>query len=441
MRNIIYFILISLLLFGCSRDDGISNYDIPNQPGNTGEETYDFPDPVDVTSYDQADAYANEVDEAFIDAQMDFAFKMFNKIIENNIHGRNIVYSPLSTSMALTMLYNGAEGETKRKLQNVLCFDELTTEQVNEEYRKLLLSLSRCDTNVNLGLAGSLWLNDDVEVNPRYNALNKAYFLSETHQANFIDPTTLTCMNEWVAGKTQSKVRDLIKHDMDEFSAVLMDAFAFNGKWTIAFNKDNNDLDEFHLASGGSRMVEYMRAIGRDFSYLSFSPNSGGLLNGRAIRIPYGRDKIGMYILLPDADKEPEDVLMFINSRKWQYHLSEFKNFSDYWGPGFEDGLLFELPKFKIDYTFDVKKLLEIENLFYDVPHFNRMTNNTLNKLSINQKSHIEIDETGLENEDIQAPGPYYSPGISFNTNRPFIFIIQDDRTNIILQMGMILYV
>ncbi|MCF8302958.1 MAG: hypothetical protein K9I94_06740 [Bacteroidales bacterium] len=440
MRTFISLIIVSMLLVGCSKDDSISNGEVPDQPGNTGEENYNFPEPVNVTSYDQADEYASQVDEAFIDAQMEFAFETLKKIDENNIHGRNIVYSPLSTSVALTMLYNGAVGETKRTLHNILHFDKMTSGEVNQQYRKLLLSLSRCDTNINLGLANALWVSMDLEVNQRFVAKNRAYLLAQTPQVDFMEPTTLTRMNEWTAGKTYGNIHKLITRDMDDFSGVALDAFSLDGKWTIAFNNSWNEIDEFTTATGGTKMVEFMRTIGRDYTYLIPSPNNAGLPNGKAVRIPYGRGKIAMYIFLPDEYKELDDVLTYMSPDYWKRYQSNFIEYPNLWGPEFNYMPVFELPKFKVDYTYHVEEIFGIKDAFINNNEFNAISESVPLNIAYKQKSYVEVNEAGIQVEEQGNPEDFITQGVPFDINRPFFFLIQDDRTSTILQMGIVRY-
>lgn len=59
-----------------------------------------------------------------------FAFNLFAQAIENNTE--NIGLSPLSATYALSMAANGAAGETRQEIIDVLDFKNFTISDINE---------------------------------------------------------------------------------------------------------------------------------------------------------------------------------------------------------------------------------------------------------------------------------------------------------------------
>jgi serine protease inhibitor len=58
---------------------------------------------------------AESVDSALVEANTSFAFDLFRMIVSEKTD-QNIVLSPVSISMALHMLYNGADGQTQEAM-------------------------------------------------------------------------------------------------------------------------------------------------------------------------------------------------------------------------------------------------------------------------------------------------------------------------------------
>ncbi|KAG9283202.1 hypothetical protein AMEX_G1950 [Astyanax mexicanus] len=69
----------------------------------------------------------------------DFAFSLYKKLSTHpEAKGKNIFFSPLSISMALSMLALGAKGNTHSQIFSTLGYSTLTPDQVNEGYEHLL---------------------------------------------------------------------------------------------------------------------------------------------------------------------------------------------------------------------------------------------------------------------------------------------------------------
>src|SRR5687767_10767862 len=64
-----------------------------------------------------------------------FAFKLAGELLPGP--RANLFYSPLSASMLLGMLLNGADGQTYAQMQSALGFQGLTQEQINQGYADL----------------------------------------------------------------------------------------------------------------------------------------------------------------------------------------------------------------------------------------------------------------------------------------------------------------
>src|SRR6056297_2097075 len=91
-----------------------------------------------------------------IDVNQKFAFELFSEVCSLSTE-ENIMISPLSVSYALGMTYNGAAGTTRDAFENVLHFEELTRQEVNESYKDLMGQLVTLDDQVEFTIANSIW--------------------------------------------------------------------------------------------------------------------------------------------------------------------------------------------------------------------------------------------------------------------------------------------
>ena len=97
----------------------------------------------------------------------DFAFRFFQQVNASEKKQANWMISPLSASMALGMITNGADGNTLEELKATLGFSEANIDEMNAYYRRLLTELPDLDNTTQLGLANSIWINQGFEVKKR----------------------------------------------------------------------------------------------------------------------------------------------------------------------------------------------------------------------------------------------------------------------------------
>jgi len=91
-----------------------------------------------------------------IDQSNSFGFNLFRDVALEE-EGTNLMLSPLSASVALTMLLNGCEGNTYSQIGEMLGYSGLTQAEINESYRSLVSQLLTVDPEVDLALGNAVW--------------------------------------------------------------------------------------------------------------------------------------------------------------------------------------------------------------------------------------------------------------------------------------------
>ncbi len=75
--------------------------------------------------------------DKLIAANNDFGFRLLSWLVKQDA-GKNVFISSFSVAMALTMVYNGAEGKTKEALTQLLGLSGLDLRQINEANAALM---------------------------------------------------------------------------------------------------------------------------------------------------------------------------------------------------------------------------------------------------------------------------------------------------------------
>ena len=118
-------------------------------------------------------------------SQKGFALSFFKHVVATSDPSENGLVSPYSAGVALSMLAEGAEGETRVEFDSALngCLFKS-------------VDLGNNDT-VTVKSANSVWITDDFSVRNRYVGLLEEYFDASVVNLNFDDPATVRAINNW----------------------------------------------------------------------------------------------------------------------------------------------------------------------------------------------------------------------------------------------------
>ncbi|KAM4521919.1 alpha-1-antitrypsin homolog [Odontesthes bonariensis] len=356
----------------------------------------------------------------------DFAFALYKNLNAKAAAGKNIFYSPLGISTALSMLSVGARGETQSQIFNSLGYSGLSQTQVNEAYEHLLHMLGHSQENQQLDVG------DIVAVRTGFNPMEeflkdmKKHYSGETINVNFAEPDKAAAdINSHIASKTQDKIKDLVK-DLDPAMAmVLINYVYFRGQWVKPFDANLTTKEEFNVDESTKVQVDMMKKMGR-FDYYQDNDNHTTVL-----MLPY-KGNTSMMIVLPDEGKMSE-VEGYIN-----------KGYISHWHDSlYKNSVNLFMPKFSIsaDASLDeTLKELGVTDAFGDNADLSGMSEEIKLKVSkVSHKAVLSVDETGTE----AAAGttleimPMSMPDV-VTLNRPFMVFIMEHSTKSFLFMGKI---
>lgn len=350
-------------------------------------------------------------------------FQLLSTAPKNN--EGNLFISPTSLLMALSMVYNGAEGKTKEEMAKIL---ELHTDQVNKANASLLNRLIQNSNHVELAIANSIWLNENYHFKDDFKNNVHDYFNAEINEINVTDNESVKEINNWVRKATNEKINEIIQSPLDpDLVSLLLNAIYFKGDWKYEFDKNQTREDTFY---GQTKSASFMK-LEEELSYFE-----NDLF--QAVSLPYGDETLSMKVFLPKENssiKEVEDELTYENWQKWSSQFTK------------REGTLL-LPKFKLEYEIelnDALKMLGMPTAFEKDADFSNMIqeNVPLWISKVKQKTYIDVNEKGTEaaavtSIEMVTESAIISDSFYMNVNRPFIFSIVDDETGMILFLGSI---
>ena len=400
--------MVSLLIgTGCNNLAALLPDDMPNEPDTIA------------------------IDTDVVTANTRFGFDLFNEIRQAE-EDKNIFISPLSISIALAMTLNGAAGETEQAMTNTLQLQGLDSESINVGYAALRGALQTSDPKVVLTIANSLWARQDVPFNQDFLQRNNEYFGAEISTLDFMDPNTLTTINQWVHTNTNGKIPKILDEINSDLVLFLINAIYFKGTWQTEFDPAHTRDGTFHLATGDEKQVPMMTRTG---DYLS-SDNYDEMF--QAISIPYGDGRMSMYVFLPYRESDLNTFLDGLNTENWEDWISQFR----------EQEIFLSMPKFKLEYEKTLNNPLQALGMEIAFApgraDFSRMADlEALGKnLYIGEVLHkavVEVNEEGTEAAAVTSVGiRATSLPPQFIADRPFFFAIRDNETKTVLFMGTV---
>ena len=354
-------------------------------------------------------------------ANTQFGFKLLQDLRERE-PGGNIFISPLSISIALTMTYNGAAGETERAIAEVLEIDGLDLSTINNSNKTLRNSLDTPNPKVEISIANSIWSRQGVEFNPEFLERNQTFFGAEIASLDFSSPQAPGIINEWVNTNTNSKIEKIVERINPQTLLFLINAIYFKGNWQDEFDESMTRPGTFHLPDGSEKRVQMMRRVG-EYPYFRGE-------NFEATSLLYGDGRLGMYIFLPNRNSNLNKFLRNLNEENWEGWISQLQDR--------RHELM--LPRFKLEYEVRLNDTLEALGMgiaFGGGADFSGM-GPSLFISEVRHKTFVEVNEEGTEAAAVTAVVGVKSLPPVFRVDRPFFFAIYDTETETILFMGTI---
>lgn len=372
-------------------------------------------------------AVANETPKEIPQAHNAFGFDLFKTLVEAK-ENNNILISPSSIALALSMVYNGAKGETKDALENTLRFKGLDISTVNQQNLALINLLKNPDPKVELSVGNSVWARKGTDVRRDFLTTVRNYYHAEISTIDFDAPSAVPTINSWVSKNTKGKIPQILDTIPKDMVMYLINAVYFKGSWTNAFNKGLTQERLFTPVSGAPKKHPLMRQE-HLFPYLETE-------TFQSVNLPYGQnERLSMYVFLP---KNLGAFIRGFDIKAWNEWMTKYETI---------EGTIL-LPRFKIDYGTKLKPVLTKLGMgvaFEDRADFSRISDKEPSKISeVAHKTYVDVNEEGTEAAAATSVGrtvTSFEPQqktFYMEVNRPFFFAIRDNEDQEIVFMGVV---
>jgi serpin B len=269
-------------------------------------------------------------------------------------------------------------------------------------------------------------------IQPAYeNTLTSNYHAPPTPLDFILNPEAARSqINRWTEEHTKERIKDLLPAGSlgAQTRVVLTSAIYFYGKWQYTFVPSRTQAAPFTLPAGATTQASFMNQTS-DFGY-------GDTPSAQILEMRYDGTGIAFDVLLPTTLTglpNLEKSLTPANLAAWLGHLT-IRN------------VQVSLPKFRAESGFSLRKTLSTMGMptsFTDKADFSGIDPQRNFAISeVVHKAFVDVSEQGTEAAAATGISMHATamrapePAVIFRADHPFLFLIRDTRTGVVLFIG-----
>ncbi|KAJ8781096.1 hypothetical protein J1605_011461 [Eschrichtius robustus] len=321
------------------------------------------------------------------------------KLLGEKDNLRNVFFSPLSLSSALTMVLMGAKGNTAVQMSQALCLNK--GGDIHQGFQSLLMELNKSGPQCLLRTANKLFGEKTCDFLPAFKESCQKFYQADLEELSFSKDTE-ECrkhINDWVTEKTEGKISEILGAGAigPLTKLVLVNATYFKGKW-------NEQFDRKHTRGMTFKTNKEKKTVQMMFKQAEFKMGYVEEVRAQVLELPYAEQELSMLILLPDDSADLAEL-------EESYDLEAFLR---------SLGMTDAFEEAKADFSgMSAKKNVPMSKVVH--------------------KCFVEVNEEGTEaaaatavvrNSQCSRIEP------RFCADHPFLFFIRHDETNSILFCG-----
>lgn len=335
--------------------------------------------------------------------------------------GKNIIFSPLSVYILLSMAADATAGQTKEEICRLLCEGEYSDEII-KQLPALLKSLTAGDS---YSLANAVVVREDIHhsIVPGYEKHLEEVFDGKL----FMTDNMVDHVNAWVRKNTRGMIPSMMDESMKDVLLCMLSACAFLADWKNQYEERDIQNEDFHnldkTLSRVKMLLSYEPVYIEDESFTGFAK-------------PYKNEEYSYVVLLPKDEDRPLEgcigkldfsrLITGVENTYANVLMPEFKCSTD------------------VDMS-DMMKKLGVHTVFTPQADFSPISSEWLKADAIRHKAYIEVDRKGTKAAAVTsmfgmvgaAPVEFPEEKDVFVT-RPFFYAVVHHATGIPVFLGAV---
>ena len=350
-------------------------------------------------------------------SEIDYSMSFIRSVVAVEDKDANLAVSPYSAGVALSMLAEGAEGQTRAEFNKALNDCLFKSEDLGG------------NDKITVNSVNSLWVDDNFSVRNRYVSLMQKDFDALVTTLSFSDPATVKAINNWCSEHTNGKITEIIDELSPNDVMVLVNALYFKAPWLNPFDEHMTSSAKFH----GSKSVSNVDMMARK-AYMNYAEYNGCQL----VELPYEGGRYAMYVLLPPEDMDINELIGYLSQESYDAAMNSLQS----------KEVLLKMPKVKVETSLLLNQSLQhmgIRTAFTGAADFKGISEmGPLSLGLVKQKCYVEISEKGTEaaavtSAQIRMTALRPSQYVRMTVDRPYLFFVTDKQESNILFAGRIM--
>jgi serpin B len=343
----------------------------------------------------------------------------------------NLVLSPYSNAAALFMLLEGARGQTATQLARALH----QTSPDRASLTSLIDSLKRTANSdgSELSTAEGLFIQRGFHIRSDFEGVLTSSFHAALTQYDFAGnpEEARKGINSWTSQQTKGKIPDLFASGSlpNDVRMVLTSAIYFHGLWEHPFSPTNTRPAPFHTDARDTVNVETMSQTA-EFAYAE-TPSL------QVLEMKYGKSAVVFDILLPKTAEALGAAESSLNP----------ETLAALWSRLSPREVAISLPRFRMETDISLRDALcrlGMTDAFSGAADFSGIDDKRDLVLSdMRHKAFLEVGEQGTTAAAVTGMAVKLissaPPPTVFRADHPFLFLIRDSRTGLILFNGRLM--
>lgn len=407
MKKLLLFACLMTLLASCSEDRG---WDTPSLIDNK-----------------HTDIPVTDKEIEMIENNCDFSFSLLKAIDDNSENKDCIAISPLSFSLSLSMLANGAKGETCSEILAGIGYDGCSMSDINSLNTKLLDSLPVIDKAVNVNLANSIWFNDGIEPKDDFSNTLASCYYADVFSRDFANASTLGEINQWCTRMTNGKVNSLLNYLDRRNMMLLVNSIYFEAPWNVKFGETLRG--KFTTLDNTLQDVEFFKGkqFARYYLHNKFE----------AIQLDYGNKAFTYTLVLPLENVSVDECLDELASGACDKLVNSYVGYSS---------VVLTMPKYEVEFKISANvalRSLGIDKPFVEGADFSGIYDGSFLKVGdVVHACSFKVDKDGTEAAAATAIGLVNGVPPTLEreivVDRPFLFFVQEQSSGAMLFVGKV---
>ena len=353
-----------------------------------------------------------------------FVFDLFK-----NVSGHDSkVVSPISVTCLIGMLANGADGQTRQEMLNMLGWNGQEVDDVNKLCNNVISLAGHSDGAVELDIANYVGVSNNEKLKEEFKKSVDLFYKGKVESLDFRSAKSVERINSWCNSRTKGMIPKLLNGINPQTTICAVNAIYFNGTWKDKFDSALTRKEVFNGYTKDIKKVDMMHRNGT-YRYYEGSGFS-------AVAMPYNDGQYEMLAFLPFRGVSMDDVL---DSLKANGINSIRRNMATC-------DVDLKLPRFSIETEQPLNQVISnmgSRRMFTDEAEFNNLVESRSYVSEMKQKAKIEVSEEGTKAAAatyVQMVGmTAFTPKrrqVEFHANRPFLYAIIEKSSGTIFFIG-----